>query len=74
MKEQFTKGEWVSVKNKLPEENEKYENSYLVRCDYGACIECDVAYFDEDNFWRDEKYDKKIPVTHWMKLPAQPED
>ena len=63
---------WISVKDRLPDD--QYESSYLVICKYKACTECDVAYIDEDDFWREEKYDRKVPVTHWMPLPKPPEE
>ena len=54
--------EWINVKDRLPE----YYNAYLCT---GGDIEIEIVYFDPEFGWFDE-----YGITHWMDLPAQPED
>lgn len=60
---------WISVKDKLPDDE---LHDVLVYCEYRAAKECDVGYLDCSGDWFDEKYDEYIPVTHWMPLPKSP--
>jgi len=66
--------EWISVKDRLPDDDENYYEAVLVYCVYGGCKECDVAYLTTTKNWLDEKCNAQIPVTHWMPLPEPPKD
>ncbi len=65
---------WISVDDKLPDDDKNYYESVLVYCAYGACKEFDDAYLTDNKTWLDEKYNAQIPVTHWMPLPEPPKD
>ena len=51
---------WISVKDKLPNDETNYYGSVLVYCVYKACKECDVAYLNDDNFFASEESHKEI--------------
>lgn len=69
--------EWISVGDKLPEEN---------RTAVVSCVECGATYRREpiaarlyDGHWvdfddDDIEYQLCVTVTHWLPLPEPPED
>ena len=61
--------EWISVKDRLPEEKVNcivhYKHAYCDNDDYWAIGFC---YFDGEKF----KFDPAYKVTHWMPIPHQP--
>ena len=62
---------WISVDERLPDENELY----LVSCTELGKSDVRVMTYDvEADLWdRFEKYDKwDLFVTHWMPLPPSP--
>jgi len=69
--------EWISIKERLPEEN-VYE--VLVKVDepfFGTSTpRMIVAYYSEEfSQWRCELTSKEVyHVTHWMPLPKPPKD
>lgn len=65
-------GEWISVKDRLPEDNE----NVLAHTRYG---EIRVFLSDEEGDWFDERgrfYSRNTSgaVTHWMPLPEPPKE
>lgn len=60
--------EWISVDDALPESRDLF----LVYCQYRACKECDVAYLDGQDLWRETISEEYVPATHWMPLPEPP--
>ena len=75
-------GEWISVKDRLPEE-EDYYLTWVI--DNGASYYFEVQKFDKMprtlkemygnciTHWEKSLWDDRI-VTHWMKLPNPPKD
>ena len=65
-----SKMEWNTAHDLLPPDD---VHDVLVWCEYRACREFDVGYYDPDSGkWYDEKYDEEIPVTYWSYLPVPP--
>jgi len=59
--------EWISVDDRLPEEGAWY------LC-YHSDFDIEVLTFDpDDKIWENDYY-SHIEVTHWMPLPAPPEE
>ena len=58
---------WVSVKDRLPEEDKRV----LIYDD--VCREVCVSYLYE-GVWHGEAYPKEHDASHWMELPAPPAD
>ena len=67
---ELTKGEWISVKDRLPE-----EGRYLFATK-SAGVEVGFISGYAAKYKRPEAlvHGKGRQFTHWMKLPAQPED
>lgn len=63
---------WISVKDKMPDDDAHYYDTVLVYCEYEACKECDVAYSIDNGVFISEESGKKLPVTHWQPLPQPP--
>ena len=61
--------EWISVKDRLPEEKVDcivhYRHAY---CDNDGYWAIGMRFYDGEKFQLDPAY----KVTHWMPLPAQP--
>ena len=61
--------EWISVKDRLPEEKENcivhYKHSYCDNDDYWAI---GICFYDGEKFQMDLSY----KVTHWQYLPQPP--
>jgi len=64
--------EWISIEDRLPDDDKNYYETVLVYCQYAACKECDVAYFNDYGDFIDEKHGQIVPVTHWQPLPQPP--
>ena len=74
--------EWISVKDRLPIEDDDYL-TYVM--DNGCSYRCEVQSFYKDqkklkgmygdcfSHWELTKWDDDI-VTHWMPLPKPPKD
>ena len=66
------KSDWISVKDKLP------DNSLYVLVTYydlgikDYCISMG-AYHAKENVWVDDTFTKIVNVTAWMPLPQKPE-
>ena len=62
--------EWVSVKERLPQEKVNcivhYKHAYCDNDDYWAIGMC---FYDGEKF----QFDQAYKVTHWMPLPPAPE-
>lgn len=56
---------WISVKDRLPED----EELYLVVVD-GLIDLCE--YWPQHNTWFDKDVDENVYPTHWMPLPQPP--
>lgn len=63
---------WISIKDKMPDDEAHYYDAVLVYCEYNACKECDVAYLNDDGVFISEESDIELPVTHWQSLPQPP--
>ena len=59
----LTVQEWVSVKDKLPEEN----TTVIVATDNGIVFQCLYAY-DGWDLWDDND----VNITHWQPMPQPP--
>lgn len=63
--------EWISVKDRLPEEKVNcivhYKHSYCDNDDYWAI---GICFYDGEKF----KIDWAYKVTHWMPLPEPPKE
>ena len=61
--------EWISVKDRLPEEKANcivhYKHAY---CDYDDYWAIGICFYDGEKFQMDWSY----KVTHWMPLPKPP--
>lgn len=63
--------EWISVKDRLPDEF----GEYLGLVDEFEFRGPEIVQFDEDGFQRWYNYEwNKSHVTHWMPLPEPPEE
>lgn len=67
--------EWIPVTDMLPEPKHEFDarNWYLVALSNGVVKELAYEFHNHSIFgygWRETVY----PVTHWMPLPAPPED
>lgn len=63
--------EWISVKDRLPEEGQ------WVLVYYGNFYGCIMNVFEyTDGIWRDAYRNSEEPgfITHWMPLPEPPKD
>ena len=58
-----TEREWISVKDRMPEEN----TTVLVATDYGIVFQCLYAYDGWDSWKGDEEN-----ITHWQSMPNPP--
>ncbi len=80
--DKISRKQWVSVKDRLPEEDE----IYIVAADDegepmderiwgGRAVVC-AEYFGGSWSWQDGKYEYDLTglVTHWMPLPEPPEE
>lgn len=67
-----TVGEWVSVKDRLPEENQEYI-VYVTDIEGEKCVTVD-QWLSHARHWFlfDDKAESK--VTHWMPLPPPPKE
>ena len=69
--------EWISVKDRLPEEN-KYKTMIVAWKDDDAIGVCgDVCFFNGKFITHDHHYseiDDFDGVTHWMPLPTPPSE
>jgi len=69
-------GEWISVKDKLPTENDYVRTAEAPE---GAVIWydgflCGLGWYDDwVNQWTDIDDNYVSNVTHWMKIPETPE-
>jgi methionyl-tRNA synthetase len=72
-----TNRQWISIKNRQPEDINK---KYFVITEYGADI---ATWYDngdgtESKYWAKfipgERFPLSVPVTHWMPLPEKPGD
>lgn len=63
-----TKPEWISVKDRLPEERCKAYLCSLDSCLFPGSQYIDIRAFDSDGKWRNGT------VTHWMPLPELPKE
>lgn len=57
---------WISVKDKMPEKNQRVLCVFLE--DHGIQIVCENTY-EGDDIWSDDT----SKVTHWMPMPEMPE-
>lgn len=62
------KPEWISVKDRLPEERCKAYLCSLDSCLFPGSQYIDIRVFDSDGKWRNGT------VTHWMPLPELPKE
>ena len=65
---------WISVKDRLPEENQEviaFGNGTCWCGDKGMVTEC--RYNNKEGFTHGE-YDCGIAATHWQPLPEPPKD
>lgn len=61
-----TTSAWISVEERLPDDDE------LVIA-FSPNTEVTVSCWErDDGHWRYEEGDKRLDVTHWMPLPAPP--
>ena len=68
-------GEWISVKERLPEPTGNQRGFYLVALSNGVVKELAFEFEHYDNMLFDVGWhEKSYPVTHWMPLPDPPED
>ena len=58
-----TAQEWISVKDRLPEEN----TTVIVATDNGIVFQCLYAY-DGWNLWEGNE----VNITHWQPMPQPP--
>lgn len=67
--------EWVSVKDRLPEQDEQCLCCYRFR-DEGMRFIGVLTYFAADNepHWQHEKGVNGLRVTHWIPLPELPKE
>ena len=63
LKEHFAEGGWISVKERLPEEN----TAVIAATDRGVVFQCWYAY-DGWDLWEGNE----VTITHWMPLPEPP--
>lgn len=59
--------EWIKVNDRLP------ENDAVVLCFTDGTVEIG-AWSEADDLWWDCYHDDEIVVTHWIPLPAPPQD
>jgi hypothetical protein len=59
--------EWISVKDRLPEG----KGAYLIYHNNSAA---NIAIYSGSDYWSYGYYSNRIYPTHWMPLPAAPED
>ena len=75
MMEHFVKPDWISVKDRLPDD----EELYLI-CTESNFGKIDIAYYQPigdkfsnyEPFWQGRS-SRSTRVTHWMPLPQKPE-
>lgn len=60
-----TFGQWISVKDRLPEDEE-----YVLIFTAGGSVL--IVFYDSDGWYTLEEYLRE--VTHWMPLPEAPEE
>jgi hypothetical protein len=80
------RGEWISVKDRLPEYNPAgTAKAYWVAYDTNKGKHIQIAIYSDYKFatttelppcvtWRDYEYHKIKNVTHWMPLPEPPQE
>lgn len=69
--------EWISVKDRLPEEGELVLTITIARPDfpeYRLDYTIIVTHSDNPYFWACRLTDECNTVTHWMPLPEPPKD
>jgi hypothetical protein len=63
--------DWISVKDRLPEDPVKWTGHYIVYTKYGDVM---PAEYRGTNLWEYKGLDISLFVTHWMPLPDPPDD
>lgn len=64
------KAEWISVKDRLPDERDYYL-CHLSDANGQKVFRVNFFICEKDGFGKSGKFDG--PVTHWMPLPEPPE-
>ena len=74
-------GEWISVKNRLPEEKENWITldwqEVICCCDFGGDprrVDVRTYSYGKGHFWHHGLQIKDGVVTHWMPLPEPPKE
>lgn len=68
-------GEWISVKDRLPDEKIPAESYVLIHVAYGTDEypqggDIDIAHFRHGHFvLRDARMYEENYITHWMRIP-----
>lgn len=64
---------WISVKDRLPEEN-KEENKWVFVCvDMQGVPQCVGMGYYKNGEWCDDENDNGFVVDYWMEVPKLPE-
>lgn len=66
--------EWISVKEKMPEEFTEVLTSYKFGTDHKCCVDYIITTESEPRgfFWGRRIESDQDDVTHWMPLPEPP--
>ena len=62
--------EWISVKDRMPEESKFKAEDYLVFNDQGEIEVC----FINNRVFRDKREDRNVIASHWRHLPEPPKN